>query len=61
MTGKDYIHVKDLAHLISIIDAMRHICPQSSEIIIVEDYNEMLNTLEDWKDKHFEMIKITTP
>lgn len=57
MTEQDYINVKDLAHLLSIIDAMRHICPENSKVIIVEDYNEMLKTLINWKNTHFQIIK----
>lgn len=57
MKESDYIKVKDLAHILSALDSMRHICPENNENISDSEYNLVLELMMKWKNRSFSSIK----
>lgn len=60
MTENEYIKVKDLGHIISAKDCLRHVIPDTSEYITKEEYETVMKIISLWETKHFVNINLKT-
>lgn len=57
MKEKEYILVTDLGLIRSAISVLNNITPETSDIIDVVEYNNIIKTLNKWQSKHFEKVE----
>lgn len=58
MTEDQYITAKDLGHILSAKDCLKHVVPENSKHITTEEYTTVMMILQSWADRHFENIKL---
>jgi hypothetical protein len=58
MKEQDYINVGELVSVRVAADIIRYICPQNSTIISREEYNYVINILDNWQKELYKQIKV---
>jgi len=56
MSENEYIKVKDLGIILSAKNVLRELIPETSEIVGVKEYEEVMRLISKWERKHFSQL-----
>ena len=57
MTENEYIKTKDLGIISSAKNVLRELIPETSEIVDVKEYQQVMRLIRKWERKHFSEIR----
>lgn len=56
MSENEYIKVKHLGIILSAKNVLRELIPETSEIVGVKEYEEVMRLISKWERKHFSQL-----